>query len=518
MDGSKPRSPAPYRELSTLLRDPTAARRDEALDERTRARIIRALATFDGAGKSRTQKSRIERQAAIISRCDLGGQLHKVVASDLGISMRTFYRERLDAFARLREALDGVPDDQLEAATEAGDGPRIALAWTHQNAGRTASAIAALDDVASGAREPALQAVAWARLASLWYVARDDARSAESLTRAKRALALLGAGATRTVVEAEINASEAERLHGEGAFASSVFVAGRVAFHVQRCTLRSGPNALDALERALLCEVHAQLERGDAVRALETARAARSMLSADEHATGQTGPALDAAVAEALLILEPGADVAREAALSAYEAAASRGLPLVAGHALRIAAFACAALDDEAGGLVHARAAQGLLENAARDRHTTRAALALAEAFAELGQGDAALSIVNACAIDRAREDIEAGIARVREADALLALGRYREAATRGREAARILGKFESRRLLGEAMLACSRAALGSADPRGARASAVQALKHLGGASWPTRVLAAQRLAGRDPGAWRAALGRSRPARVRNAG
>jgi hypothetical protein len=504
--------------LSTLLRDPTAARRDEALDERTRARIIRALATFDANGKSRTQKARIERQSTIITRCDLGGQLHKVVAADLGISLRTFYRERLDAFARLREALDALPDDEPEIETVGGDAVRIAQAWSHQSAGRNASAIAVLEDLASAGREPALQAVAWARLSSLYYLGRDDAHSLETMVRAKRALALLGAGATRTVVEAEINASEAERLHGDGAYASSIFVSGRVAFHVQRCTLRSGPNALDALERALLGEVRAQLERGDAARALETARSAREQLLVDDHPQSQTGPALDAAIAEARLVLEGDAAGARDAALAASETATTRGMPLVAAHGLRVAAFACAALDDETAGVIHARAAHNMLDHASRDRRTTREALAIAAALSEVGQGDAALAIVGGCSIDRGREDIEAGIARLRESEALSALGRYRESATRGREAARTLAKFDSRRLLGEAMLACSRAALGCADPRAARAAAVQALKNLTGTAWPTQITAAQRLAGRDPGGLRAARGRPRAVRVRDAG
>src|SRR5580658_1989153 len=104
MDAKKARTPPPYRDLTTLLREEGFAS-DGVSAQESRSRVQHALATFERTGKSRVQAVRVERQGAIIARCDLGGQLHKVVARDLGISMRTFYRERGEAFERLRSAL-----------------------------------------------------------------------------------------------------------------------------------------------------------------------------------------------------------------------------------------------------------------------------------------------------------------------------------------------------------------------------------------------------------------------------
>lgn len=500
------------------MRDPTAAGRDEGLDEETRSRVVRALATFDTSGKSRTQTERIERQYAIITRCDLGGQLHKVVASDLGISMRTFYRERLDAFARLGEALslesgpsEAIPDAVTDAQAE------IDRAWGYVAQGRIREAIARLSEVGEAA-PAALQSVAFARLSSLWHVMRDETRSAESMVRAKRALALLGAGATRTVVEAEIRASEAERLRCDGAFAAAVFVETRTAGSVHRCTLRCGPNALDALQRVTAGQIAAQFDRGDAARALETATSARSVILADGGEPGAATLPLDVAAAEGRLIVEADPVGALDAASAAHASAVAHSMPVLAARALRVAAHACAALDDDAAGLAHARAALAQVAAIDASRTRTEEELAIAGAFADLGDGESALAVVESCAIARGREDVEAGVARSREAEALVVLGRYREAATRAREAIRILARFDSRRLLGEAMLASARALLGCADPRGARAAASQAAKQLLGGSWPTRAVAAQRLAGREGGGLRRGLDRRTPAHVRDAG
>lgn len=70
----------------------------------------------------RTNRDNGERLYAIVARCDLGGEMHKIVAADLGISRRTFYRDL--AFAR--EAIDErVHDGMLRETAPAAARPNV---------------------------------------------------------------------------------------------------------------------------------------------------------------------------------------------------------------------------------------------------------------------------------------------------------------------------------------------------------------------------------------------------------
>ena len=73
-----------------------------------------------------------------------------------------------------------------------------------------------------------------------------------------------------------------------------------------------------------------------------------------------------------------------------------------------------------------------------------------------------------------------------------------------------ILSRFDSRRLLGEALLASSRASLGCGDSRGSRTAALHAAKLLRGASWPTRA-SPRDAAGRPPGRLAARVSTANP-------
>src|SRR5581483_3813001 len=208
----KARTPAPYRDLSSLLRDAGAVQDAGEESEQTRARVIRALATFERTGKSRVQAERVERQFAIITRCDLGGQLHKVVAADLGISMRTFYRERGEAFDRLRMALTVERTRPALPPLPSPMAKRLEAARLLAAQGRLGEAAARLNEVASGELEPALAATVHARVAALCRRMDDIEASNEALARAKRAAALLGNGAPHAVADAEIALVEVDRL------------------------------------------------------------------------------------------------------------------------------------------------------------------------------------------------------------------------------------------------------------------------------------------------------------------
>jgi len=497
--GRKPRNPPAYRDLSAALRDAGFTPAEGASAQAVRARVVAALSTFLTGEMSRVQSERLERQHTIITRCDLGGQLHKVVAADLGISMRTFYRERRDGFARLRCALLTLPEQTPVVQPIAGDdlARRIERAWEQASLGRIREAIVRLEEIVAGA-PPALLAVACARLAGARFLANGDAATGEALVRARRALAMLGPGAASAVAEAEIRIVEALDLECAGAFERALQLHERVALD-----LRSGaPHAVDTSRRAVLARIEAHTGRGDAARALEIALDARGLVGG-EGAPAAFRTALDVAVAECTVMLGSQMAAARNGALELQATAASRGEVLLAARTLQIAAQASLALFDREGGLAHARAALAL----AREVHAARLGAAmlleLAGTFAELGDGETALALAEERAAERERDDFFAGVVRLREADALVALGQHREAAEQAAQAVRILSRFSSRRRLGEAFLASSRAGLGRGDSRGSRTMALHAYKLLRGASWPTRTARAARLAGRRTG-WQA--------------
>jgi len=488
---TKPRNPPAYRDLSAALRDVGYVPNDGASAQIVRARVIAALGTFLLVETSRVQTERIERQHTIITRCDLGGQLHKVVAADLSISMRTFYRERRAGFERLRAALVALPDE-LPTSVAGDDVMRkIERAWGQATLGRIREAIVRLEEIAAGA-PPALLAVACARLAGARFLALGEASAADALTRARRALAMLGPGAASAVAEAEIRIVEALHLEHDGAFERALHVHERAAFELQS----AAPHAVETARHGVLLRIEAHMRRGDAARALEIA------LDARQHFGGSSAPegfetALGVAIAECSLIAGADAPATRSRALDLHAAAVSRGEVVLAARALQIAAQSSLTVLDREGGVAHARAALALAREIQAARLGTAMQLELAGTFAELGDGETALGLVEACGVERSREGFLAGLVRAREAEALVTLGLHREAAAPAAEAVRLLSRFDSRRFLGEALLASSRAALGSGDSRTSRAAALHALKLVRGASWPSRVVRAARLSGR---------------------
>lgn len=81
-----------------------------------------------------------ERLHAIAARCDLGGELHKIVAADLGLSRRQFYRDLARARGFVERELD-APFDAVPASVPPSDGEarlQTAIALASAGHGRTA--------------------------------------------------------------------------------------------------------------------------------------------------------------------------------------------------------------------------------------------------------------------------------------------------------------------------------------------------------------------------------------------
>ncbi|HKU67305.1 MAG TPA: hypothetical protein VJP85_06000 [Candidatus Baltobacteraceae bacterium] len=132
--------------------DDSAGADDREVLARIRAAVSAAAEHLKGGTKG-AQRLHQGRHHAIVTRCDLGYEVHKRVAADLGLSLRHFYRERNAAHARLAELLRWNPATAI-VATTALDRSDLALAYARslRDAGRTDAAIETLRGVASEAQ------------------------------------------------------------------------------------------------------------------------------------------------------------------------------------------------------------------------------------------------------------------------------------------------------------------------------------------------------------------------------
>jgi tetratricopeptide (TPR) repeat protein len=495
---NKPRTPAPYRDLSTLLRDAGAVDRDGAETEQTRARVVRALATFERSGKSRVQAERVERQFAIITRCDLGGQLHKVVASDLGISMRTFYRERGEAFERLRLTLESEGTRAaVPAPPPSATGARLERARLLDAQGRSREAIARLEELAAQELEPVLAAVVGARLSALWIRLGEGDQGAEALTRAKRAAALLGNGAPHAVAEAEIGLVEVTRLRAVGRYAAAAALATKISTTLHLRSSHLTPSGADAVRAARVLAVESYLEGGAAAQALDFAGNARELLLADDACPTDVRLDLALGFADAQLIVDGDCTSALRAATEAYATATAERLHRHAIRALRLIALVYGTLGDREVGAGYIRTAQEMVAPSLSGDEARRAAFDVAAACIDLDDVTTAQRALDAVSGGHASEGAVGVLRRVREAEVLTAQRRFRDGLTRAREAARLASALDSRRYLGEATLVLAKALHGCDEHRAARGAAVEAAALLTGATWPSRATSALDLAGR---------------------
>jgi hypothetical protein len=98
---------------------------DEAPLRSNALRAVERLRTLPGNG---------DRLHAIVARCDVGGELHKVVAAELGLSRRQFYRDL--AFARDWISRDLATSRSREAVATVARDPRLQTALSLSAGGR----------------------------------------------------------------------------------------------------------------------------------------------------------------------------------------------------------------------------------------------------------------------------------------------------------------------------------------------------------------------------------------------
>jgi tetratricopeptide (TPR) repeat protein len=156
------RARADVRELLRYIDDPDRLRRNPLA-----ARCIDAKADLWEFVRQAASRLR-EPLRTIILRCDLARELHKIVAADLSISERHFYRLRSLALVHLEAALSKLPVVTHVSTTTAGPvSVLLSYANAQQNAGNFDAAIATLQKARASTQEGAEQAAMDCRLADI---------------------------------------------------------------------------------------------------------------------------------------------------------------------------------------------------------------------------------------------------------------------------------------------------------------------------------------------------------------
>ncbi len=181
------------------------------------AAVLRTLAPAEG---NPFDADRPHRQAEIVRRCILGAEPYKAVAHDLGISLRTLFRDLDGIRLRLAEDLPRYTPPQTSVKAAA-DTFEFELRHAHllRNMGRFQEALDVLDRLATQAASPLHRARAWNTAAVALVDSGATDRAVETIGRARAALAgVEDARATdKVLVECDVELTDASiaRVHGD---------------------------------------------------------------------------------------------------------------------------------------------------------------------------------------------------------------------------------------------------------------------------------------------------------------
>lgn len=137
--------------------------------------LTRAVEQLRTQSDRRVKPAQIERQYAIVVRCDLGGERPETVAAQLGICMRQFYRERRAACAFIASEIAKLIHEETRERAQAFD--RFSMAFTRTATLRlTGNIDAALAELRSLLAQESASEKKAAVFARLVHILLDDGR------------------------------------------------------------------------------------------------------------------------------------------------------------------------------------------------------------------------------------------------------------------------------------------------------------------------------------------------------
>jgi hypothetical protein len=151
-------------------------------------RLLRAAAADLLSRDGGPASAHAMRQHAILTRCDLNGEPHKVVAAECGLSMRQFYRERSTMIRRLSVVLAERLNEQSSGPAFAIDivSLELARARSLQYGGYPECAHVVLRSIVEGSDDPETVVTAGCRLVSLGLERYEFESAREHLNQLQR--------------------------------------------------------------------------------------------------------------------------------------------------------------------------------------------------------------------------------------------------------------------------------------------------------------------------------------------
>jgi hypothetical protein len=425
---------------------------------------------------------------AIIVRCDLGGEVHRQVASALGMSIRTFYRERAKALDALSDVLT---QNRVRADLETPSEPDpLSLHECYvdalQQAGHFSEAIAVLDSLLILTKGTHAFVRMACRFVDLCCEAGLTSEAEGHFTSARNSLAALAAS------------DEAHALECELEFASSQLAWRRGFLDAAESRARSAVLMARRLERlwwhrrydecvgaALLMQSETRQVRGDFSGALTLATEASDLFSNASLVRPSLRLRSLNAVAISRAYLPGPVSRSLEEFGRAYEFASMHSLPR---DAARIFGMICA-LHIRRGDLERAISSGAAAAVAARAACTDfeQATISLDLATAHTLRGDTRSARV---VLMRADKQIRCnalthGISRLVAADTFICEGRFDTALTLVQEGQRLLADIPGGRFVGSALRVQADALEGLGDLAAARTRIKESLEVLSTSGHP---------------------------------
>ena len=393
------------------------------------------------------------RLCAIVARCDLGGEPHKSVACDLGISLRQFYRDRNEACARLASALEAElrSEDDLPATSATDDRSlQFWLADSLQAVGQFAAAATVLKNVLLESRRPMDRVAAYHRLIEVLCGAGRVTDAQAVLARAKVETEVPVAGDEAALLRAETLACEAAVLWHTGGGAPATVSASR-GIDVLRSLAAAGlPRARALLVDLQLTLATANRESGEFEESAKLLDRARACLGPDASAStratlllnsGYTHVMMPFGVRRATEENAEALDIAKRNGLVRHAAAALGNLSVI--HRMRGEHDLAAS---------YGRKALIFTEPIATREDFANLAMSVAQIEADAGNGQRALELLARARLHAGTSDSLAPRLKLAEAYVLVASYEFESALTIAKSALLTLERFGLRRRVGMAL------------------------------------------------------------------
>jgi tetratricopeptide (TPR) repeat protein len=397
-----------------------------------------------------------ERLRVIVVRCDLGKQLHSLVAADLAVSERHFYRLRRLALERLGANITGTLVESRAIAGVADPiGIRLSYATALYNAGNFDAARAALEAIQSLYGDPEQRARIACRLAEVCCTTGHMTDSRTHIESVERfAVGSCETTATADILKAEICVAKVKLAQCAGDLKTARTTAERVVNYLRgftEPTLRE--RTAEALVSVLL--ILTELRRDEGAYDDALAIAFEAIATLDRCGVSSSSQRLQCMVAIANLRFFTSGGLSRtiEDLTLAYDYAQADGVPRIASS---IAGDLCGAY--------------GILGNMERAQQFGMEAVAIGQSVCsakELARTSLEVAMVQTILGDvrSARQLLTDTRARISDsdtylnaiiglydADADLADGHYRRALERASASERVMERLQATRFLGSAL------------------------------------------------------------------